>query len=193
MKDILKELKHHTPFTALATAVAVFIVIFLQYFLKLSIPEDAFHFFHFLHIVASAMVTSAIFYKYKPSLISAALVGVVGAIVIGSISDVVFPYLAWVSLDLHVHFHLPLIEETASVLFLAFLGSGIGVATKMSKFPHFAHVFLSVFASLFYLFTFASVFSLGYFAIAFFAVFVAVIIPCCLSDIIFPFLFIRKK
>jgi predicted membrane protein len=191
MKQIIKELKHHAPFTASATIIAVILAGFFYSFNKV-VSEETFHWFHFLHIVASAMVTSALFYKYKKNLISAILVGVLGAIIIGSISDVFFPYLGWTSLKLDIHFHLPLIEETLLVLFFAFLGSFLGVSIKKTKQPHFVHVFLSVFASLFYLLAFSSGFNLIYYLGAFLIVFLAVLVPCCLSDIVFPFFFLNE-
>ena len=192
LKQIIGELKHHAPFTASATLIAVFIVFLMVYFLKIVISEEIFHSFHYLHIVASAMVTAGVFYKYKSRALLAVLRGMLGAIIVGSISDVIFPYLGWASLGLDIHFHLPLLEETGSVLFFALLGSLGGVFIKTTRYPHFIHVFLSVFASFFYLLAFSS-FGLGYFAVSFFVVFIAVIVPCCLSDIVFPFLFLPNK
>ncbi|MCF7845400.1 MAG: hypothetical protein K9M12_01375, partial [Candidatus Pacebacteria bacterium] len=115
-----------------------------------------------------------------------------GALLIGSVSDVIFPHIGAVLLNNDIHFHLPLIEETAQTMFFAIVGSFVGVITKTTKVPHLLHVFLSVFASLFYLLAFTSVFSAFYLFISFFIVFIAVIIPCCLSDIVFPLIFIKK-
>lgn len=192
-KQIFYELRSHAPFTALATAVAVLSMVFIFYFLQKTTSKETFHLFHFLHVAASAMVTAGIFYKYRPRLSLAILVGILGAIVVGSLSDIVFPYLGWMLLNLEIHLHLPLFEETFLVFLFALIGSLTGVLIKNTKPSHLIHVFLSVFASLFYLLTFASVFVFSYFVAAFFIVFVAVIIPCCLSDIVFPFLFIRSK
>jgi len=193
VKQIFYELKGHAPFTALATIIAILSVILIVYFLEKVISKETFHFFHFLHVAASAMVTAGIFYKYRPRVIPALLVGIFGAIIIGSLSDVVFPYLGWVLLNLEIHFHLPLLEETLLVLFTALLGSSAGILTKVTKSPHLIHVFLSVFASLLYLLAFAPLFAPLYFIAAFLVVFMAVIIPCCLSDIVFPFVFMRPK
>ena len=192
IKQVFYELKQHAPFTALATVVAILIAIIVFYFFKKTISADVFHLFHFLHIIVSAMVTAAIFYKYKSRVLQALLVGILGAVTIGSLSDVIFPYFGWVLLNLKIHFHLPLFEKPILVLFLAFVGSLLGILAKITKYPHFIHVFLSVFASLFYLLAFSLVFSPGYFIAAFFIVFIAVIIPCCLSDIVFPFFFLPR-
>lgn len=193
IKHVFCELKEHIPFTVLATAVAVLTVFTVIYFLKAVISEEVFHFFHFFHVIASSMVTAGIFYKYKSKFVPALLVGMTGAIIIGSLSDVIFPYLGWFLLQIDVHFHLPLFEETVFVLLSALAGSLAGILVKTTKCPHFIHVFLSVFASLFYLLVFTQVFLPGYFILAFFIVFLAVIIPCCLSDIVFPFIFLSGE
>ncbi len=192
LKLIIHELKEHSPFTALAVLIAILIVIALRYLLKINLDEDIFHLAHFLHVIVSAVATSAIYYKYKKSYFKAILVGIFGAILIGSLSDVIFPYLGGLIIDSHMHFHLPIIEETFMTLGLAILGAIIGVFIKISKLPHLLHVFLSVFASLFYLLAFSTSFSPIYFLLTFIIVFLAVILPCCLSDIAFPLVFCKK-
>lgn len=190
---LIHELKHHAPFTIFATIVAIIFVIFIIYFVNQEIPKSFFHGLHFLHIFVSSMVTTAIFYKYKSNIFQAILVGIMGAIIIGSLSDVIFPYFGGVILKLKMEFHLPIIEETFLILMISLVGSFVGIYYKITKMPHFAHVFLSVFASLFYLLVFSSFFSLIYFLGAIFIVFISVIIPCCTSDILFPFIFLREK
>ena len=150
MKKIIHELKKHIPFTALATLIAIFTTIFIIYWIKKDISQEFFHVLHPLHILASAIVTSGIFYKYKNNFIQAIIIGVLGAIIIGSISDIIFPYLGGLLFNLDIEFHLPLIEMTTLILFTAITGSILGISLKITKFPHFIHVFLSVFASLFY-------------------------------------------
>ncbi len=193
VKQALKELKEHIPFTVFAVGVAVLIVLFIHYLLKQEIGKEVFHFFHFLHVIVSAMATGAIYYKYRPSVLAAFFVGIAGAVIIGSLSDVILPYLGGLVLNIHIHFHLPLIEETLQTLLFASLGGILGVTIQVSKTPHFIHVFLSVFASLFYILAFSTVFAPVYFLASFLIVFIAVIIPCCLSDIVFPFLFLKRE
>lgn len=192
-EELIHELKHHAPFTIFATIVAIIFVIFIVYFVGQEIPKSFFHGLHFLHIFVSSMVTTAIFYKYKSNIFQAILVGIMGAIIIGSLSDIIFPYLGGVILKLKMEFHLPIIEKTFLILTISLVGSFIGVYYKITRISHFTHVFLSVFASLFYLLVFSSFFSLIYFLGAFFIVFISVIIPCCASDILFPFIFLKKK
>ena len=192
-KEILHELKHHLPFTAFATISAIILVIFLQYLFQKQISENLFEIFHPLHVVASSIVTAGIFYKYKPKLISALLIGMTGSIIIGSFSDIILPWLGGSLLGLGTSFHLLLIEEPVLILLSALIGSSIGISTKTTKMPHFIHVFLSVFASLFYLLAFSQIFNAFYFIGAFLIVLIAVIIPCCMSDLLFPFFFLGEK
>ncbi len=192
-KEIIHELKNHLPFTAFATIIAIILVFLFQYLLQKQISENLFGVFHPLHIIVSSIVTTGIFYKYKPKIIPALLIGITGAIIIGSLSDIIFPWLGGNIFNLRPSFHLLLIEKPLLILAAAIIGSLIGIFTKITKIPHFIHVFLSVFASLFYLLAFSSGFNLIYFISAFLIVFISVIIPCCISDILFPFFFIGEK
>ncbi|MDI6884377.1 MAG: hypothetical protein QMD00_04550, partial [Hadesarchaea archaeon] len=56
-----------------------------------------------------------------------------------------------------------------------------------------AHVLISTLASLFYLMAFGVVDWLPLFPFVFAVLFIAVWIPCCASDIVFPLLFTRKR
>ena len=191
-EGIWQELKEHIPFTALATAIAIIIVGFVP-ICRLEISVTFFEFAHPLHVIFSGLATTAIFYKYKKQKINAVIIGILGAILIGSLSDIILPWLGSNMIALNTHFHLPIIEEPVIILGAALVGSIVGLSFKESKISHFAHVLLSVVASLFYIVTFSTNLNAIYLIAAFFIVFVAVIVPCCLSDIIFPFLFIRKK
>ncbi len=192
-KELIHELKHHAPFTALATLIAIIVVILIRFVINSNISESAFELMHPLHVIVSAIVTSGIFYRYKKIYWQAGLVGILGAIIIGSISDIIFPFLGGELLSLHMHFHLPIFEEPFTILISALVGSIFGIITQTTKMPHFLHVGLSVFASLFYLLAFSQGLTLLYFLAAFIIVFIAVIIPCCVSDILVPFLFLGKK
>lgn len=192
-KKILHELKHHYPFTFAATTIAIIIIIFIKFSLNKEIPESFFHILHPAHLFVSAIVTSALYYKYKKRIFPALLIGLTGSIIIGSLSDIILPWLGGKSLGFNISFHLALIEEPFLILSTAILGSLFGILTKLTKIPHFIHVFLSVFASLFYLTSFTIGINLLQFILSLIIVFIAVLIPCCISDIIFPMLFVKKQ
>jgi hypothetical protein len=192
-KELIHELKHHLPFTAFASLVGVIIILIINYFIKTNISESLFEILHPLHVLISAFATSAMFYKYQKTKISAILVGILGAIIIGSLSDVVLPYLGGLIFQLQPTFHLPIIQEPITILVSALIGGIIGISIKQTRAPHSLHVFLSVFASLTYLLAFSQSTNLFFFILALIIVIIAVIIPCCVSDIIFPFFFLREK
>lgn len=193
IKRIIKELKEHSFFTSGAVISALFLVFLIHFYLRLEVPRETFHIFHFLHIIVSAMATGALYYKYRKRVILALLVGILGSLIVGSFSDIIFPFLGGKILGADLHFHLPLIEETFPTLFFAFLGSFLGVVFQRHKTPHFVHVFLSVFASLYYLLVFGVNLGAFFLFLAFFIIFLAVIIPCCLSDIVFPLIFLKNE
>lgn len=192
IKKVFSELKHHIPFTFGATLIAILFV-WILYQENILVSESIFHIVHPLHLFASSMVSAAIFYKYKQNFVQAFFVGIISAIFIGSLSDIILPYLGSTIIQLKTNFHLPLIEKPFLIFSTVILGSTIGIATKFTKFPHFIHVFLSIFASLFYILAFSSQINLVYFILISFIIFIAVFIPCCVSDIIFPLLFIKKR
>jgi len=188
-KKIFHELKEHIPFTLVATLIAI---IFVLIFKDIN-TENLFHIVHPLHLFASAIVSAGIFYKYKNNFLKALLIGITGSIIIGTLSDIIFPYLGGIVFQLKTTLHISLIEEPLIILGTAIAGSIIGITTKLTKLPHFIHVFLSVFASIFYLIAFSPTINLIQFAIIFAVVFVAVLIPCCISDIIFPLMFVKNE
>ena len=86
--------------------------------------------------------------------------------------------------------HIGFIEKWWLVNPLAILGVAIAYFRPSTKFPHAGHVLLSTWASLFHIImaTGDTLSWLSYIAVFIF-LFVAVLIPCCVSDIIFPLLF----
>ena len=187
IKKILIELKEHSPFTLGASLVAIILVIIfrnLQF-------DTLFHILHPAHLIFSAIVTSAIYYKYKKNILNSLILGITGSIIIGSLSDIIFPYWGGIIFNLNTELHLSILEEPLIIFSTALFGSFIGIYTKVTKFPHFLHVFISIFASLFYILAFSNIWSLTHFLISFLIVFVAVLIPCCISDIVYPLFFIE--
>lgn len=192
---IIEELKHHSPFTLAASLFAGVLVIILytlnkEYFI--GIIPSLFEIIHPSHILVSAIATAAIYWKYNKSIVKTILIGISGAILIGSLSDVIFPWAAGNLFSLQTSFHLPVIENPILIIGIALIGSVIGIFFGAFKISHFLHVFLSIFASLFYLLTFSIEISILAILLISFLVFLFVYIPCCISDIIFPLLFIKK-
>jgi len=197
--EILHELKHHFPLTLL-TAVLAGIIISILFIsgISFSTPflELVFELFHESHILISGIATSALYYRYQRSKTNAILVGFLGAIIIGSLSDVLFPYIIGKLFLLDTSFHLPLLEEPIRVTILALAGTLIGLGSnrfsKTFKLSHNLHVFLSVLASLFYVLAFTPVLNILTILLLVITVFLVVYVPCSISDIIFPLYFVKK-
>ena len=203
---ILKEFRHHGPFTLLGALGSVVVILLIRLwapgFLSTDRAADLFEFTHPLHVVLSAMVTAAIFRNYKAKskhspagMIAVIAIGYVGSIGIATFSDCLIPYWAELLLGMeHAHVHIGVLEMPLIINFAALFGIGCAYWKPKTYFPHAGHVLLSMAASLFHILRTqaGSIGLLEGVLIALF-LFVAVWIPCCLSDIVFPLLFIRKE
>ena len=204
LRPIASELKHHVPFTALGAVSGIIImVIIVLANIPFQLSEAAFHTLHPLHVILSALATTAMYRKYGSRKIWAAiLIGYVGSIGIATLSDAIIPYLGGSLLGVEIEFHLPFIEtekmpfigiETWKLVNSAALaGIIIGYLRPTTKFPHLGHVFLSTWASLFYFTAFGIAHWIPLLPFIFLFLFLAVWLPCCVSDIVFPLLFTRK-
>jgi hypothetical protein len=156
----------------------------------------AFDVMHPAHVLLSAAVTAGLYRLYsKGSLWATLVVGYAGAIGVSTLSDCVIPYVGELLLELpHSHPHIGFIELWWLVNPLAVLGILVGWAWPKTKYPHAGHVLLSTAASLFHV-TMALGDELGLVTMALIGafLFVAVWVPCCTSDIIFPLLFAKGR
>jgi hypothetical protein len=204
LRRIASELKEHVPFTALgaATGIVIMAIIVLAH-VPSTISEAAFYTLHPLHVVLSALVTTALYVKYRRGkLWAAVLIGYAGSIGIATLSDAVIPYLGGTLLNIDIGFHAPFIETEAMPYFgvakwvvvnsAAVIGIAIGCWKQFTKIPHSGHVLLSTWASLFYFTAFGTASWLPLLPLIFIFIFLSVWLPCCLSDIVFPLLFVRK-
>jgi hypothetical protein len=191
--EILHELKEHIPFTLSATLISMAIMAFLL--LKenlLQYAVSSFEIFHPAHLFFSSIVSTAIFYNYRKKIIPSLISGVLISVVIGSVSDVIFPYIGALIFNLPISFHLPAIESPLLIFGVSILGAATGVIVKKTKFPHFIHVLISIFASLLYIFAYSTNFSIISLFLIFLITSISVIVPCCMSDIVFPLLLNNK-
>ncbi|MCK9567965.1 hypothetical protein M0R72_03340 [Candidatus Pacearchaeota archaeon] len=191
--EILKELKEHIPFTLAATLLSVIIMSFLL--LKenfISYAVSMFYIFHPMHILFSSIVSTAIFYNHTKKIIPAIIVSIFVSLFIGTLSDSILPYFGSSLFGIPISFHLPALENPILIFGASLVGASFGVLIRKTKFPHFLHVFISVFASLLYIFAYSTNFSMLTIFLIFIITSVSVIIPCCLSDIVFPMIFQRR-
>jgi len=195
VKRIAHELKEHVPFTALGALTGIIImVIVVLCNVPHHISDIVFHTLHPVHVLLSALVTTAMYMRYKKGKIWAViLIGWTGSIGIATISDAIIPYLGGKLLHAQMEFHVPFIEHWWINL-LALAGIAIGYWRQTTKIPHFGHVLLSTWASLFYIMAFGIADDwIPVLPFIFLILFLAVWIPCCLSDIVYPLLFLGKE
>ncbi|MBL7132177.1 MAG: hypothetical protein ISS45_12395, partial [Candidatus Omnitrophica bacterium] len=122
------------------------------------------------------------------------IIGYIGSIGIATISDSIIPYLGEAMLRMpNRGIHIGFIEKWWLVNPLAVMGVAIAYFSPTTKFPHAGHVLLSTWASLFHIIMAIGGGVLHWFVyiVIFLFLFLTVWIPCCLSDIIFPLLFVK--
>ena len=194
VKRIVEELKEHIPFTALGALTGIIIVVIIVFgHIPSYVSHAAFYTLHPLHVLLSAFVTTAMYTRYRKSKVWVAiLIGWTGSIGIATISDAMIPYLGGTLLHAQMEFHVPFIEEWWINL-PALAGIALGYWRQTTRIPHFGHVLLSTWASLFYIIAFGTANWIPLLPFIFLFLFLAVWIPCCMSDIVFPLLFVREE
>ena len=199
LKIIIRELKEHIPFAIFGASTGIIIMVILYYF-PIKFSYNIFYTLHPFHVLLSAYTTAAM-YKHntdnwhKNKIWIMILVGYFGSIGIATLSDSLIPYLGEVLLDLpNRGMHIGFIERWWLVNPLAFAGIIIAYFKQTTKIPHAGHVLLSTWASLFHI-----IMALGgsihwsLFIVVFLFLFFSVWIPCCVSDIAFPLVFVKRK
>jgi hypothetical protein len=206
LRQIARELLEHAPFTAIG-AVAGIVVMVLIHFLNAprDISQTLFYTLHPLHVVLSALVTASMYRLHNKNrrLWATILIGYTGSIGIATLSDIVIPYLGGGTLNIPMEFHLPFIEAEKMpfigvqkwiiVNTAAVIGIAVACWKPNTRFPHMGHVLLSTWASLFSFTAFGIADWLPLLPFIFLFLFLSVWIPCCVSDIVFPLLWVEKK
>jgi hypothetical protein len=200
IRRVANELKEHAPFTffgALTGIIIMLILVFGNLLPQVSpISENIFYILHPTHVLLSALVTTTLYIRYgKRKIWLAIIIGYTGSIGIATISDSIIPYLGEVLFELpNAGIHIGFIEEPLITNIPAFIGIILGYWKGTTKFPHAGHVLISTWASLFHIImalgtTVSWMQTIGIFIFLFLAVW----LPCCTSDIVYPLLFPRKN
>ncbi|HPD29096.1 MAG TPA: hypothetical protein PLL20_03810 [Phycisphaerae bacterium] len=197
LRDIRIQLKAHVPFTAFGTATGIAIMALIVWTgVSQSTSSALFWTFHPIHVFLSALATAAMYRLHSGGkLLAIVLVGYVGSIGIATLSDSVIPYVGEYLLGLpNRGVHFGFIEKWWLVNPLALLGIAVARLWPQTKFTHSGHVLLSTWASLFHM-TMAlgdNVTALTWALLPVF-LFLAVWVPCCTSDIVFPLILARRR
>jgi len=199
LKTVARELKDHSPFTIFGAFTGI-VIMALFSSVSHKAAYGAFYVLHPLHVFLSAVVTSSMYEKYRRGGQSAAkglwsmlLIGYVGSIGVATLSDSLIPYLGERALGMpRAELHLGFLEEKVFVNGMAFLGIAVAYWKPTTRQPHALHVLVSTWASLFHV-----IMALGgapapwMYPVILVLLFVAVWVPCCFSDIVFPLLFVK--
>lgn len=196
LNTIAKELRAHAPFSVAGALTGVAIMVVLASVeAPRSFSTTLFWSLHPLHVLLSALVTAGMYRLHSTGKLWATiLVGYCGSIGIATLSDCVIPYLGESLLGLpNRGLHFGFVEKWWLVNPLAGMGIAIAYLWPRTAYPHAGHVLLSTWASLFHM-TMALGDDITPVALAVIPVFLflAVWIPCCTSDIVFPLLFARE-
>jgi hypothetical protein len=175
-----------------------------------------FYIFHPAHVVLSAMVTASLFRLHEKTkgFLIVLIVGYVGSIGTATLSDSILPFFVEDILGVavpteaavHSHgheagseqkhereLHIGFIEEWYIVNPAALLGILIAYFLPKSKMPHAFHILISTWASAAHIMMntnqpMTAVLVTGIFIV----LFIAVWLPCCFSDIVFPMLLVKS-
>lgn len=210
LKNLLwEEFACHMPYGIVAVLAGLTIISIASAFvvtqsidplLLKKLSKGLFHTFHFMHIVFATTGTILTYSRFSKNLLHAFLVGLLSPSFFCLLSDVVLPYVGARMLGVSAKMHICIIEEPLRLLPFLCIGllNGIIMAYHGDRKKwfhaigsHAMHVFISAFASVFFLI------SQGFARIdlhignLFLLLIVAVIIPCTFSDLIIPMLIAR--
>jgi hypothetical protein len=166
-----------------------------------------FYVFHPAHVLLSTIVMTSMFELHSPvrRFFGIVLVGFFGSVFLATFSDSLLPYIGELILGMqinpHGHEHAGFVEEAHIgfieawyvVLPAAAVGILAAILRPRTKFPHAGHILLSTWASSFHIMmAMEGRLSAWNLVGSFVFLFLAVWLPCCFGDIVFPLLFVRS-
>jgi hypothetical protein len=203
---VLVELAFHLPYSIFGVTtglIAMGVLSFLAILMRAEslLPEasmELFHVFHPAHILISAVATTAMFWKHEKKIIKAVLVGFFGSVVICGISDIFLPFLGGKMIGSDMQMHICVLETPGMIAAFGMVGVLAGLLVtknfeKSTQYSHAAHVFVSSVASILYLLGFGMTDWIHSVGAVFLITIVAVMLPCCTSDIIFPLTCVHRN
>lgn len=194
---VLSQLRAHAPYTLAGTATGVVLMLLILITnAPASVSHKLFWTLHPLHVFLSALVTTAIYALHaRRSLVRMVIIGYIGSIGIATLSDSLMPFVGEWLLDLpNRSVHLGFIEKWWLVNPLAITGIVLARYWPRTRIPHAGHVLLSTWASLFHMtMAFGNSVGIGTILLSGIFLFLAVWVPCCTCDIVFPLLFVKRS
>jgi hypothetical protein len=216
LKQVGAELKAHSPFTLFGALTGIAMMLLFKN-ISYEGSYRLFYIFHPIHVVLSAMVTASLFRLHDKTkgFLVVLIVGYIGSIGTATLSDSILPFLGEdilgvvVPTESAVHSHTPetetgeshehklhigFIEEWETVNPAALLGIFIAYFLPRTKLPHAFHILISTWASAAHIMmnTHQEMTAIVI-AVVIFILFIAVWLPCCFSDIVFPMLLVKSE
>jgi len=215
LKHIGTELKEHSPFTLFGAITGIAMMLIFKG-ISYEGSYRLFYIFHPAHVVLSAMVTASLFRLHEKTkgFLTILIVGYVGSIGTATLSDSILPFFGEDILGVvvptesavhshaaqteagesHEHkLHIGFIEEWKIVNPAALLGIFIAYFLPRTKLPHAFHILISTWASAAHIMMnihqpMTAALMAGFLIV----LFIAVWLPCCFSDIVFPMLLVKS-
>jgi len=192
------ELRHHLPYSVLSIVGAMVVIGVLTLLLKAAQLHGLFHVFHPTHLLLSATATTAMFWIHERRILKAVAIGFLASLPVCSLSDILIPYLGGLILDQSMELHLCALEEPLVVYPFVFVGIATGIIAgehvhRSTLYSHAGHVAVSSMASILYLVGYGISSWTHWIGAILLILLVAVMIPCVLSDIVLPLLFVTDK
>jgi len=204
---ILVELRSHAPFTLLGAVTGILCMVLfrnLEYETNLRI----FYVFHPAHVLLSTIVMTSMFELHSPvrRFLGIVLIGFFGSVFLATFSDSLIPYIGELILGMkinpHGHEHMGFVEEAhigfIEAWYIVLPAAAVGILAAIlrprTKLPHAGHILLSTWASSFHIMmAMDGRLSAWNLVGSFIFLFLAVWLPCCFGDIVFPLLFIKSQ
>ncbi|MCC6741196.1 MAG: hypothetical protein IT452_19300 [Planctomycetia bacterium] len=198
---VWNELTAHLPFSVGAVVVALSSLAVVNLVFRVGTHDEMEHFFHLshaIHVLLAATGTTAMFLLYGGKRLPALAIGVLGSVPICTLADILFPWLGGRLLGAKMDFHVCSIEEPFLVWPCVALGTVTGMfaaahVKRLTIYSHSGHVLVSAFASTLYLMSFGVGDWTQHLGWILLIVTVAVVVPCCISDIVLPLLFANRR
>lgn len=196
---LYEEFLCHFPYSLFAVALSLITLSLLGY-TDVSSGQAGklhglFHTLHFLHILFAGTSTVLAFRKHSKSFLGTLLVGSLVPALFCTLSDAIIPYFGGTMAGLHMHFHWCFVDHLGTVLPFLFMGvfNGLVMSTHeqnsqsfYSGSAHFAHIFISAFASTVYLVSHGFYNWSHHMGFVFVYLMIAVLIPCTIADVVVP-------
>lgn len=196
---IQDELLCHFPYAVIAVVSSLALLSLLGLSKTVSgdsgVLIDMFHTFHFLHLIFAATGTVYAYRQHARGLLGTFVMGSVVPLFFCTLSDAVMPYLGGRLCGLDMVFHWCLTDHFSTIAVFILIGILNGYVVSIhgnnskvfsSHFSHFAHIFISAFASALYLVGSGFTSWSSHAGFVFLYLLVAVLVPCTLADVVVP-------